>query len=309
MAITESKANFASRATALGLDEAVLAKFVSSGIDCMSKYAFLSSFVPGNTDEKPFTDAVVKVLGRDPSIAELSVLRRLLHESYNLTVSELQVQVERTDDSAPRKLAAPDRADRLQRQQLRLSGLNIHGPMLPGHAVIDKCVQMYEDNVLHYLSPQQCPCRDDEVKFKKDRDDKMLSVDGAGHVSLRSQPAEVDADVSSDLLLKLALTRRGLALDQAGVITFSEHERWVEALFVARFRDPPDSYARVTLQQLMHADRQLFVEAADRTRQGIQLVADGKPVDKIWHDAMSCNNVTICFSGAASAAEQPPWAL
>ena len=85
----------------------------------MSKCAFLSSFVPGNTDEKPFTDAVVKVLGRDPSIAELSVLRRLLHESYNLTVSELQVQVERTDDSAPRKLAAPDRADRLQRQQLR----------------------------------------------------------------------------------------------------------------------------------------------------------------------------------------------
>eukprot|EP00439_Symbiodinium_sp_Y106_P068674 s2442_g11.t1 len=247
----------ASRATALGLDEAVLAKFVGSGIDCMSKYAFLSSFVPGNTDEKPFTDAVVKVLGRDPSIAELSVLRRLLHESYSLTVSELQVQVERTDDSAPRKLAAPDRADRLQRQQLRLSGLNIHGPMLPGHAVIDKCVQMYEDNVLHYLSPQQCPCRDDEVKFKKDRDDKMLSVDGAGHVSLRSQPAKVDADVSSDLLLKLALTRRGLALDQAGVITFSEHERWVETLFVARFRDPPDNYARVTLtlQQLMHADR------------------------------------------------------
>ena len=137
MAITESKANFASRATALGLDEAVLSKFVGSGIDCMSKYAFLSSFVPGNTDEKPFTDAVVKVLGRDPSIAELSVLRRLLHESYNLTVSELQVQVERTDDFAPRKLAAPDRADRLQRQQLRLSGLNIHGPMLPGHAVID----------------------------------------------------------------------------------------------------------------------------------------------------------------------------
>ena len=73
MAITESKANFASRATALGLDEAVLSKFVGSGIDCMSKYAFLSclsSFVPGNTDEKPFTDAVVKVLGRDPSIAE-----------------------------------------------------------------------------------------------------------------------------------------------------------------------------------------------------------------------------------------------
>ena len=171
MAITESKANFASRATALGLDEAVIGKFVRSGINCMSKYAFLSSFVLGNTDEKPFMDAVVKVPERDPSFAELSVLRRLLHECYYLTVSELQVRVERTDGSAPRKLAAPDRADRLQCQQLRLSGLNIHGPMLLGHAVIDKCVQMYEDNVRHYLSPQQCPCRDDEVKFKRDRDD------------------------------------------------------------------------------------------------------------------------------------------
>ncbi|CAE7447220.1 IPI1, partial [Symbiodinium sp. CCMP2456] len=178
MAITESKANFASRAKALGLEDAVLAKFVGEGIDCMSKFAFLSSFVPGNTDEKPFTDAVSKVLGREPLLAELS----------------LQVQVERTDDSAPRKLAAPDRADRLQRQQLRLVGLSIHGPTLPGHAVIDKCVQMYEDNVLHYLPPQACPCRDDEVKFKKDRDDKMLSVDGNGHVSLKSHTAKIEAD-------------------------------------------------------------------------------------------------------------------
>ena len=52
----------------------------------------------------------------------------------------------------------------------------------------------------------------------------MLLIDGAGHASLRSQPAKVDTDFSSDLLLKLALTRRGLALDQAGVITVSEHE-------------------------------------------------------------------------------------
>ena len=42
MAITESKANFASRATALGLDEAVLSKFVGSGIDCMSSMPSLA---------------------------------------------------------------------------------------------------------------------------------------------------------------------------------------------------------------------------------------------------------------------------
>ena len=149
-------------------------------------------------------DAAVNVSVRDPSIAELSVLRRLPNECYYLAVSELQVQVERTDGAAPRTLAAPDEADQLRCQLLRLSGMNVHGQMLLGHAVIDKCVPMYEDVVLHYLSPQQCPCRDDEVKFKKDRDDQMLSVDGAGHVSLRSQPANADADVSSDLLLKLA---------------------------------------------------------------------------------------------------------
>ena len=51
MSITESKANFASMATALGLDEAVIGKFVCSGIDCLSKFPFLSSFVLANTDE------------------------------------------------------------------------------------------------------------------------------------------------------------------------------------------------------------------------------------------------------------------
>ena len=58
---------------------------------------------------------------------------------------------------------------------------------------------MHEDNSLSYLPLQSCPCRDDEVKFKKDRDDKMLAVDGTGHVSLRSQAVKVAADVSTDL--------------------------------------------------------------------------------------------------------------
>ena len=141
MSITESEANFVARATALQLDKAVTDKFVAAGVNCMSKFAFMGAHIPGNGDEKPFVTAVESVLGRPATIAEMSVLRRPFHESYDLTVSELQTQVDRTDESAPRKLAAPDCADRLAAQQARLTGLSIKGVLMPSHKLVDNAAK------------------------------------------------------------------------------------------------------------------------------------------------------------------------
>ena len=248
MSITESEANFAARATALQLDKAVLDKFVSAGINCMSKFAFMSAHITGNGDEKPFVTAVESVIGRPATIAEMSVLRRLLHESYNLTVSELQTQVDRTDESAPRKLAAPDRADRLAAQQARLTGISIKGVLMPSHKLVDKCCQIYEDNCLQYLPLHHCTDHDSAVRSHKDKDDKTFSVDSAGRVTLKSSQDKLECDVSNELLVKHALTRRALGLDQAGVLSFSLHEEWSDALLTARYREAPDGYSRVTLQ-------------------------------------------------------------
>eukprot|EP00971_Amphidinium_carterae_P337903 6474978-Amphidinium_carterae.1 len=48
---------------------------------------------------------------------------------------------------------------------------------------------------------------------------------------------EQHADVSSDLLVYLALRRRGLALDQANVVDYETHEKWVDEMFSHRLRE------------------------------------------------------------------------
>ena len=48
----------------------------------------------------------------------------------------------------------------------------------------------------------------------------------------------------------------------------------------------------MTLQQLMLANRQLFVTAADMTKAGIQTAATARPLDNIWRAAMARNDVT-----------------
>ena len=116
MAITDSAAAFAARAKALGLDDAVLQLVMGGGLDTMSKFAFSSSYVPGQAQETPFVDSMKAVLRRDPTVPELAILRRLLHECFAMTSTALKQIVEKTDDAPARKLSQPERSDRLERQ-------------------------------------------------------------------------------------------------------------------------------------------------------------------------------------------------
>ena len=94
MSLTDSEPNFRPRCLALGLDEALVTTLVDSGISTISKYAFSSSYVPGMADETPFTNAIQTAMGRTPTVGELASLRRLFHECYALTASELKAHAE-----------------------------------------------------------------------------------------------------------------------------------------------------------------------------------------------------------------------
>ena len=230
MSVTDSVANFSARALALGLEAAVLQAVIDSGVDTMAKFAFSSSYVPGQTDESPFTDAVSSMLGRGASVGELAVLRRLLHECFALTSAELKQSVERTEDAPTKRLAQPDRADRRERQQKRLKGIAIQGFREPSDRLVDKAVSLYEDNRLAYIPLTACTTKDAEVKNQTAREDKHLVIDAVGNVKLRNQPEKLEADVSSDLLIQYALERRGLALDQANVLAYELHDQWIAKL-------------------------------------------------------------------------------
>lgn len=157
-----STPNFLARCNALGLSDNIQNGLVAAGLDTISKFAFSSSYVPGQQDETPFAQAIQDALGRAASAGEMASLRRLLHESYSMTAAELKQSVERTDDQSLKKLAQPERADRLNRQQERLKGIRIRGNYEPGDRLVDLAVNMYEENRISYIDPSACVSKSQE---------------------------------------------------------------------------------------------------------------------------------------------------
>ena len=245
--------------------------------------------MPGQTDERPFVDAITAALGRDATVGELAALRRLLHESYSMTAAELKQSVERQEDQGVKRLAQPERADRLAKQQTRLTGLQIRGYLEPSDRLVDVAVSQYEDNRLSYIEPSACTSKEQEVLSKSKEDKHISIVDGS--LRIKNPVNKLEADLGTDLLLKYALTRRGLALDQANLVSFQMHDAWVERLMEVRHTAPPASYSGISHQQLLNADRKLFVKLAESTRSGVQLQATGKPLDKVWEDC--CNHPDV----------------
>ena len=90
MSVTASTPNFKVRATSLGLAGEVMDLIVDAGVVTLAKFAFSSSYIPGQADEAPFLKATKDMLKRDATVGELAVLRRLLHEAYSMASAELR---------------------------------------------------------------------------------------------------------------------------------------------------------------------------------------------------------------------------
>ena len=80
MSLTDSEPNFRARAAALGLTDTEVDALCRNGVNTIAKYAFSSSYVPGNSDEAPFVNAMTTALGSAPTLGQLASLRRLFQE-------------------------------------------------------------------------------------------------------------------------------------------------------------------------------------------------------------------------------------
>ncbi len=177
-------------------------------------------------------------------------------------------------------------AEREQRRKAlgkRLPGIKISGFNEPSNSLVDKVASMVDANVLKYIQWEDCTSRSQEVESDDRRpQEKNWSTDGNGYLRMAVGRTDVKSDVSSSLLLRYALTRRGLAAELGGLMSFETHEKLADFLFEAYLRELPDSrYAHVTFEQLRKADKAIFRDVADRTREGIKLRPDGtRPVDQ-----------------------------
>ena len=159
------------------------------------------------------------------------------------------------------ELPVAERLARENAQKAKLSHL-VWGPeMQPGQAVVDSCVDMLEQNVLVYQPPHKFVSRSQEIVTMKR--DKSILVDAEGALKVSAREAELVCEVSTEYSLRQAWQRRSLAYDLAGLGTFIVLEAWVNKLFLALSRAVPAGYRPVGVQQLISADRALFIRAAD----------------------------------------------
>ncbi|CAE7710295.1 SLC24A2 [Symbiodinium sp. CCMP2592] len=266
----------------VGLASADVEKLEKVGVDSLAKVAFMTSYTPGSGDDKDLIAAFESALGTPPSVRQKSSFRRLFHEAYAVTTSEMKMLVERTDESIPRKLSVPERSERFEVVSKRLVGLSIKNRLEPADSLVDSFVSQYEQDKLQFVPWEKLVSKEQEASTGAKRE-PFFSLDSTG--KLRSETkVEVRADTSTELLLQLALQRRGIAMEMANILDYHRHHMWVERLLAARLDAPPSTHMQPTLDQCQQADRKLWQLLGEATRSGIQLKAGGRPLDTIFED-------------------------
>jgi hypothetical protein len=93
-----------------------------------------------------------------------------------------------------------------------------------------------------------------------------------------------------------ALQRRGLAYDQADLIRWETHEAWLREMFSHLTRSAPPGFMSPSLQQVLRADRELFVKMGEASRGGITACASGVlPLDEAMKVLMNSASVQFHF--------------
>ena len=276
----ESEAAFKERAAQIGIEDRYIQKFVEKKFAAFGRYAFSVVYSPHHADEAPLRRFLENLLEEDPSPDQLACMRRLFFESHTMALTNARQRVEASPDPsvATRKLATAERVARQRYQESRLGGLVFTPETTPANHLVDLFVEMCETGILSYVKPEQCCSRAQEVNSV--RKDTAVSTDASGMLKLGPKLVDPTCEANTELKLRSAWQRRNLAMDLAGIASFETVESWVQYLFTQLLREQPRGFARISLQQILDCDKQLFTLASHRTMGNLQKSADDtKPLD------------------------------
>jgi hypothetical protein len=294
MSVVDSETVFSFRARELGLSDGILDNMTALGWLTFGTFSFSCAYIPGHVHDQALVDSViVPVLGgvNDPRAA---LLRRLFFESYTMTAADLKRKVERTEDDAPRKLPPVEVAARLLKVQADLAGLSIDEDMEPSQSLLHTMVQFVEDGNLKYVAWETCAKREQEIHgITKDQSLKIWQPDANGVIKEKSRSQSVLADTSTDLKIRYALQRRGVAAQMAHLMSFKHHEKIVALLFREMARDPPAGFAPVSPVQAAQADREIWTQLARACRGSLGPDAMGNPPLDAHVDAIVVNTTVL----------------
>ena len=275
----ESKASFAERAKEVGIDEALLSRLVTAGLDTFNKLAYICAANPTSGDDAKLKQALEDLLGQEITPINMISFRQLWFEAYTLAMTELEERVKKTPMDTPKSLPLAERMSRIQRQKQKLTGLVLDQFLEPAHSLTDKAHAMIEDGVLVHIPPEKCLSRHDEIQNQKT--EQQVTFDSQGNLRISKKAADMSCDTTGELRLRQALTRKALAFDQAGLCSFDRLEQWHTQMMHATMRTPPSGHKFVSMQQVLNADRELWSLLSQESR-GTLRVGPGEdpPLDK-----------------------------
>ena len=130
--------------------------------------------------------------GVAPTIADRSAFKRILFESQTLMMHSFKATA-KGEEALPKKLSAPERQARLERQRQELRGLDIQGPLEPSHALYDLCASMIEKNEVSCINPSKCLSRQQELMgTKPEKEIQLDSTKTALVVKEQNTTAEIN---------------------------------------------------------------------------------------------------------------------
>ena len=259
----------------------------------MSHLAFAISRPGQEVDESKFDQWVTDLNGGTPMTMGLTAgLRRLHFESEIILTSVLKASVEEpaSESSVPKATPTAERTARLKQMRTNLPGVIIESSTEPAYSLVDECMHQFETRILRYIEPSKCYSREAELTNAKS--EKKLKVD-ANTLAIREMKTIPDESVLTAYQLQRCFRRRGLAYEFAGLISFTAHERYVEALMRHLTLEPPPNFQQVTLHQVLRADREVFVQLSQTTEEIRPTAAGVRPLDDGLMEALRSYNTAF----------------
>ena len=289
--LTDSDAVLIERCKAAGLPQGHIDRLKDQRLTSLAKLAFAAG-QPGETPTDAKLKQLVQVGSDEVPVHVISATRQVVYEAQTLLMAQVRSLIERKDDESKMELAPAERASRQKDQQTRLLGVSLVGEAACSHQSYDLVMKTLEQNTLCYLGPSKFPSRQAELKSEKPK--KTLEI-SAGSVKIADPKPELTCETGAPLELSWALQRRALACDLVGLSGYAEQQAW-HAHLLRRLTDidPPPGYSRVSVQQILAADRAAWMKIAEWTTDGIQRKADGTlPLNLLFTRCMSEPSVTF----------------
>ncbi|CAE7811218.1 unnamed protein product [Symbiodinium sp. CCMP2592] len=257
--VADSAVTFASKARQYGLSQDVIDSLSAAGIKTYSALLFAVASAPGAVDEARLKAAKDKHLGAGASEGVVAAFSRLLFEAGTFVVAELRSSVAGEDDGS-KKLTSQERASRMDALRAKLGAWPITGSFEPSHVLIDAAFGMVADSSVRYLPPSKCSSREQEILSER-RDDTLFRLEATA-LKAAKKPVLPKVDLGNELRLYQALSRRGVALEVAGVCSFAVHENYVRGLLDHLQRLPPAGYSAPGIDSVLAADRAVWQHVA-----------------------------------------------